>query len=105
MPPRRMAANANATIHKGRDAFTETTPICPLLPSSFCFSLLSSQAGAAAAAIQIRTPVRHPADRDRQTGPKIAMAFPVSLFVLPPFSLGAAFTFALLRLSPTRARI
>ena len=35
-------------------------------PSSFCFSLLSSQAGAAA--IQIRTPVRHPAAaiRDRQ---------------------------------------
>ena len=62
MPPRRMAPNANATIHKGRDAFTETTPICPLL---LLFS--SFIAAGEAAAIQIRTPVRLASGRQRQT--------------------------------------
>ena len=68
------AANANATIHKRRDAFTETTPICrpppsfPSSSSSFCFSLLSSRLRRQVRRrrIQIRTPVR-------QTGLRIAM--------------------------------
>ena len=52
------AANANATIHKRRDAFTKTTPICPPLPLLLLL-FTSFIAAPPPTPIQIRTPVRH----------------------------------------------
>ena len=52
------AANANATIHKRRDAFTKTTPICPPLPLLLLL-FTSFIAAPPPPPIQIRTPVRH----------------------------------------------
>ena len=53
------AANANATIHKRRDAFTKTTPICPPPLPLLLLLFTSFIAAPPPTPIQIRTPVRH----------------------------------------------
>ena len=100
------AANANATIHKRRDAFTETTPICPPPPPPplppFAFLFFHRRCGGDAAdsnPLPCPTPLKI-AMIARSQGRGTASV----VFALPLFSLHAPCASALLRFARICAR-